>query len=155
MATAKKGTTRKKATTKKASAKVTKATGTAVSFTDDIPKVTREYNGSRRSKYDDLLDKLIERNEAGKSSTARMVFETVGQSTSRYQSIKSAIERREDDAHLFTVAQRTEDEDRVVYVKFDPDAEEPEDEEPEEPEVEEEDEDEDEFLSDDEDDLDF
>lgn len=150
--TTRKTATKKAATTKKATAK--KATAkNAVGFVDDIPKVTREYNGSRSSKYDDLLNKLVDRANENKKSTARMVFESVGQSTSRYQSIKTAIERREDDAFMFTVAQRTENEDRVVYVKFDPKAEDPEDEEPaEEVEEEEVEEDEDVLLDDDEDD---
>lgn len=120
-----KKSTAKKAATKKAAPKKSTTNGTDVTFTDDIPKVTREFGGNRRSKYDELLDTLVERSEAGKTATARMVFETVGQSTSRYQSIKGAIEKRED-AHLFEVAQRTEGEDRVVYTKYDPDAEEPE-----------------------------
>lgn len=122
----------KKTTATKTKAKATKAkakdNGQDVTFTDDIPKVTREFGGSRTSKYDELLNTLVERAEAGESSTARMVFDSVGKATSRYQSIKTAIEKRDDDAFMFDVAQRTEGEnERSVYVKYDPDAE-PEDE---------------------------
>lgn len=162
--TAKKSTTRKstkaKATTaKKSTAKKATAKKSDVTFTEDIPKVTRAFGGNRTSKYDELLDALVERANADKKSTARMVFETVGQSTSRYQSIKGAIEKREDDAHMFEVAQRTEGEERVVYVKFDPEAEEPEEEDTDDEEVEDEEEEieEDDDLEDEDedDDLDF
>lgn len=156
---AKKSTTRKatatksRTATKKTTAKKATASKTDVTFTDDIPKVTRDGGGTRGSKYDDLLDMLVKRHDEGKTATARMAFDTVGSSTSRYQSIKTAIEKRED-AHLFDVAQRnesTEDEEvRAVYVKYDPEAEEPEVEE-------EEEEEEDDLIEDDDedDDLDF
>lgn len=146
--TAKKSTTKRTAAKKSTAKKAT--TNTDVTFTDDIPKVTREFGGNRRSKYDELLDTLVERYEDDKKATARMVFETVGQSTSRYQSIKGAIEKRED-AHLFEVAQRTEGEDRVVYTKYDAELPEPEDEDTEEDDATEDD---DEFIED-EDDVDF
>lgn len=116
----------KTAKSKSTKTKATKAksNGQKVTFTDDIPAVTRQGGGNRSSKYDELLEQLVEaRTTKRKTPTARMEFDSVGKSTSRYQSIKSAIEKRED-SHLFVVAQRDEsDEDaevRAVYVKYDP-----------------------------------
>lgn len=118
--------TKSKSTTKttKAKAKVTRPNGQEVTFTSAIPKVTRQGSGNRQSKYDELLNDLVERHENDQSATARVEFDTVGKATSRYQSIKSAIEKRDEDSHLFVVAQRDEsDEDaerRAVYVQYDP-----------------------------------
>lgn len=88
-----------------------------VSFTEDIPKISRE-GSERKSKYDTLLDKVQERGEAGKPSTAVLPFDTTGKATSRYTSIKEAIGKREN-ANRFEVATRTLDENDIrVYVKF-------------------------------------
>lgn len=90
-----------------------------VSFEEDIPKISREGAGSRRSKYDDLLDKVREKAEKDATkSVAVLQFDSTGKATSRYTSIRDAASKREDAAH-WTIATRSFDENDVrLYVKW-------------------------------------
>lgn len=89
-----------------------------VTFEEEIPSITRE-GGERRSKYDDLLDKIQERAQSNKKQkVATLKFDTQGKATSRYTSIKEAASKREDAAH-WEVAVRTHGDDDVrVYIKW-------------------------------------
>lgn len=132
---------------KKKTTKKNKGLG-QVTFADDIPKIEREVT-KRKSKYDTLLEKIQEvATKTPEKSVAVLKFDAQGKATSRYTSVKTAVEKRED-AHQWTVAVRTHDEDDVrLYIKWDPEAEESDDEDPEAEteEEEEEQEDDEEFL---------
>lgn len=105
MATAKKATKKKETPT--------------VSFTDDIPTITREHSGTRKGKYDELLDNVKEAGEKDpKKRTAYLTLEKQNQATSRYLSLKNAVEKREDATH-WMIAQRSVGEDEYrVYIQW-------------------------------------
>jgi len=111
--------TKKKATTKAQTKPEPKADSLDVSFAEDIPKISREGAGNRKSKYDNLLDKVKGTAEQDESkSTAVMKFDKAGKATSRYTSIRDAVSKREDADH-WTVAVRTFEEGDVrLYVKW-------------------------------------
>lgn len=98
-----------------------KATTTNVNFEDDIPSISRQ-GGSRSSKYDTLLDKTKERAQKVKSKkVAFLTFESQGQATSRYTSIKSAVDKREDAAHWQIAVRNVETDDGTevrLYIKW-------------------------------------
>lgn len=106
-------------------AKETRTKALDVTFEEDIPKISRE-GGERRSKYDDLLDKVKERatKEGTKNPVAVLKFDSTGKATSRYTSVKDAVSKREDADH-WTVAVRThEDNDIRLYIKWSEEAQE-------------------------------
>ena len=109
----------KKAATKQAK-KVAPST-TEVSFEEAIPTIKRE-GGTRKSKYDDLLNKIKEKAQTGTSkSVATMSFETQSEVTGRYTSVKQAAKRR-DDADHWTVVTRNVDGEFRLYVAWNDEA---------------------------------
>ena len=109
---------KKKAATKKAATK--KTNDLNVNFAEDIPKISRDGAGNRGSKYNDLLDTVRERAESApdKPSVAVLTFTKQGEATSRYTSIKSAVDKREDTAHWEVAVRRHGDDDVRLYVKW-------------------------------------
>ena len=109
----------KKAATKKATKRAPSTTG--VSFEESIPTIKRE-GGTRRSKYDDLLNKIKEKAQSGTSkSVAVMSFETQSEVTGRYTSVKQAAKRR-DDADHWTIVTRNVDGEFRLYLEWNDEA---------------------------------
>lgn len=103
-----------------------------VSWSDDIPKISRE-GRSRKSKYDDLIEACV--GNPGKA--AKIQVDSQGMASSRASSIKTAASKHENvasgDGHFKVVTRSGEGEDEFyVYVQYNEGAE-PEDEEDEKP----------------------
>lgn len=94
---------------------------TTVSFTNEIPKISRTGAGKRGSKYNDLLDGIRERAEGSPDgpTVAVVTLGSQSEATSRYTSVKGAAQKRED-AERWTLAVRQQDEGKFgLFIKFD------------------------------------
>jgi hypothetical protein len=92
-----------------------------VTFTNEIPKITREGSGPRKSKYNELLDAIRGRAESApdKPTVAVVTLDSQSEATSRYTSVKGAASKR-DDADNWTLAVRQQDGGKFgLFIKFD------------------------------------